>query len=146
MIVRNSGVLRGFEQAGFIDKADFEKVKLRGQNAVENWIDDQLHGTSVTVVLIGNETLSREYVQYEIRKSIDKGNGIIGVKIHNLTDMITRHVSQPGNVQTVIGSWKSNNALIYFDDIADGIYDYVNENGYQNLGAWVETAARNKGR
>ena len=89
MIVRNSWVTQGVEKAGFIDKAEFEQVRRQGTKAIENWIDGQLVGTSVTVVLIGSETLERDFVQYEIRKSIEKGNAIIGVKINNIADMRT---------------------------------------------------------
>ncbi|MEE9214326.1 MAG: TIR domain-containing protein [Thermodesulfobacteriota bacterium] len=35
---------------GFIDSADFETLKRRGDSAIKNWIDNQLKGTSVTVV------------------------------------------------------------------------------------------------
>lgn len=62
--VRNSWVTQGKEAAGFIDSAEFEKIKGKGKgdNAVEDWIDEQLKGTSVTVVLIGSETSNRKYV------------------------------------------------------------------------------------
>lgn len=78
--VRNSWVTQGKEAAGFIDKADFEQIKRQGNNAVHRWIDKQLEGTSVTVVLIGEETLNRPFVQYEICKSLERGNALIGVK------------------------------------------------------------------
>lgn len=146
MVVRNSWVTQGVEKAGFIDKAEFETIKRQGQKAVENWIDSQLVGTSVTVVLLGSETLNRDFVQYEIRKSIEKGNAIIGVKINNITDMRTGFISGSCNVHTCIGVWSATKKEIYFDEIADGIYDYSYQNGYLNLGDWVETAARKKGK
>lgn len=146
MTVRNSWVTQGVEKAGFLDKAEFEKVQRQGKSAVEKWIDDQLYGTSVTVVLIGSETLNRDFVQYEIRKSIEKDNGIIGVKIHNISDMITKRTSTQGNLHTVIGAWSESKRDIYFDEIADGIYDYTTQDGYKNLGSWIEAAARKKGK
>lgn len=30
---------------------------------------------------------------------------------------------------------------MYFDDVATAIYDYVYDDGYNNLGQWVENAA-----
>lgn len=146
MTVRNSWVTQGVEKAGFVDKAEFERIQRQGKSAIEKWIDDQLYGTSVTVVLIGSETLNRDFVQYEIRKSIEKGNGIIGVKIHNISDMITKRTSTQGSLHTVIGTWSESKKAIYFDEIADGIYDYTTQNGYNNLGSWVEAAARKKGK
>lgn len=49
MVVRNSWVTQGTQAAGFIDAADFEKVKRQGDGAIQRWIDAQLNGTSVTV-------------------------------------------------------------------------------------------------
>lgn len=139
-VVRNSWVTQGKEAAGFIDKAEFEKVQKKGSKAVEDWIDKQLNGTSVTVVLIGTETLNRPYVQYEICESLNKGNGIIGVKIHNIKDMNTQAKSSPGTIHTIIGHQGNKN--LYFDEIADGIYDYVNDDGYSTLGSWIEASAK----
>lgn len=146
MTVRNSWVTQGTEKAGFVDKAEFEKIQKQGMKAVENWIDSQLTGTSVTVVLIGSDTLNRGFVQYEIRKSIEKGNGIIGVKICNITDMRTTLRAQPGNLHTCIGIWSTSKKEIYFDEIADGIFDYSTQDGYHNLGDWIEAAAKKKGK
>ena len=83
--VRNSWVTKpDREAAGFWDAAAWEEVKKKGEGAIERWIDKQLEGTSVTVVLIGAETSERRYVQYEINESWDKGNGLIGTYVHNL--------------------------------------------------------------
>ena len=143
MVVRNSWVTQGKEVAGFIDKAEFEKVKKEGKEAICRWIDKQLVGTSVTVVLIGQETLNRPFVQYEIRKSIERGNAIIGVYIHNIKDMITQKTSIKGNPHTIIGYYEGK-IPAYFDNICDGIYDYSQDNGYSNLGIWIEEAAQKK--
>lgn len=145
MTVRNSWVTQGKESAGFIDKAEFEQVKKQGDAAVKKWIDGQLVGTSVTVVLIGSETLNRPFVQYEICESIKRGNGIIGVYINGIRDMRTQQVSGKCNPHTSIGTY-SDGRPAYFDCICDGIYDYSLENGYLNLGKWIEDAARKHGK
>lgn len=69
MIVRNSWVTQGKEAAGFIDAANFEALKKKGDTAIQNWIDGQLKGTSVTVVLVGAATCASRWVKYEIAKS-----------------------------------------------------------------------------
>ncbi|NLI92971.1 MAG: TIR domain-containing protein [Peptococcaceae bacterium] len=142
MVVRNSWVVQGTKEANFIDKAAFEAVKRQGDQAVHNWIDKQLDGTSVTVVLIGSETLTRPFVQYEICQSLNRGNAIIGVYINGIKDMTTGYITLQGNVHTVVGSYNNTGSPVYFDAIADGIYDYTSGNGYQNLGNWIESAAR----
>ena len=105
----------------------------------------QLEGTSVTVVLIGSNTLDRKFVQYEIRKSVERGNAVIGVHINKIKDMQTLSTSIKGNVHAVIGHYQDNSPA-YFDKLCDGIYDYVQEDGYTNLGKWVEKAAKEKGK
>jgi hypothetical protein len=84
MVVRHSWVTQ--DAAGFIDKADFEKIKRQGDQAIRNWIDSQLEGTTVTVVLVGEKTCSSRWVKYEIDKSIERGNGLIGIDISKIED------------------------------------------------------------
>lgn len=65
--IRNSWVTKPDRKtAGFWDAASWEEVKKKGEDAILRWIDNQLNGTSVTVVLIGAETSERKYVGYEI--------------------------------------------------------------------------------
>ena len=40
----------------------------------------------MTVVLIGAKTAGRKYINYEIDKSVERGNGILGIHIHNIKD------------------------------------------------------------
>lgn len=146
MVVRNRWVTQGSQMiSGIIDKAEFEKIKKRGDQAVYDWIDKQLEGTSVTAVLIGSNTLDRNFVQYEIRQSIERGNAVIGVHINNIKDIQTLKTSAKGNVHTIIGYYQ-NDSPAYFDHICNGIYDYIQDDGYTNLGKWVEKAAKEKGK
>ena len=55
-IVRGSWVTQDRKASGFFDKAEWEEVKRKSDSAIETWIDGQLNGTSVTVVLIGSDT------------------------------------------------------------------------------------------
>src|SRR5487761_1557391 len=80
--VRNSGQLDARAAAGWNDASLWEKTKRDGDAAVRRLIDDGLEGTSVTAVLIGAHTAGRQWVTYEITKSIERGNGLIGVRIH----------------------------------------------------------------
>ena len=128
MVVRNSAVIKGEEARGVIDKADFEKVKARGDEAIKNWIDGQLTGTTVTVVLVGKNTCSSRWVKYEIEQSIERGNGLLGIDISKIKDL-------SGNTSERCGR------------IPQG-YDFYlwnNDSGYENLGDWVEKAAKAAG-
>lgn len=135
--VRNSWVTKPDRQtAGFMDHADFEQLKKRGDAAVKSWIDDQLYGSTVTAVLIGAETLQRPYVKYELERSLARGNAIIGIYINNLKDS-GGYTSYRCSVDRIIGY--KNYAPVNFKNFP--IYDWVNDNGYANLGNWVENAA-----
>src|SRR5689334_8475585 len=85
--IRNSGMIREkYERAGFIDHADWESLERQGEDAIKRWINGQLSGASVTVVLIGAETFDRKWVNYEIQQSYSDGKGMLGIYIHQLKD------------------------------------------------------------
>ena len=127
--VRNSWVTKpDREAAGFWDAAAWEEVKKKGEEAIRRWINKQLEGTSVTVVLIGAETSERKYIQYEISQSWDKGNGLIGMYIHKL---------KVPNERTDI---KGADPFVKLGYKGIRTYDWVDDNGYENLGDWVEGA------
>jgi len=143
--VRNSWVTKeDREAAGFWDAAEWEEVKKKGDAAIKEWIDEQLKGTSVTAVLIGAETSTRKYVSYEIEQSFNKGNGLLGVYIHNLKD-------ENGNTDykgsNPFDSWyvERNGRRVYFSEIYS-TYDWVYDNGYENFADWVEKAAKDTGK
>jgi hypothetical protein len=85
-VVRNSGVVEDYASAGFQDASLWEEAKKKGDADVKKLIDNGLLGTSVTVVLIGAETSQRKFVDYEIEKSIARGNGLLGVYISGIKD------------------------------------------------------------
>ena len=136
-VVRNSWVIRGNKDAGFIDKAEFEKIKAKGNKAVYDWIDEQLIGTSVTAVLIGQDTCNRDFVRYELQQSFKRGNKIIGIFIHNIKDMRTGLTSPKGNTTFGRLGKDSKGDDVYFYQIAE-TYDWINDNGYDNFGKWIE--------
>lgn len=123
-VVRNSSKLKRSINPEWIEASLWESAKATSHGAVKRLIDDGLKGTTVTAVLIGAETASRRWVNYEIDRSIDRGNGLIGIYIHNIK---------------------------YFDGNADikGInplpsgyrtYDWIYDDGFNNLGTWVDEA------
>lgn len=129
MVVRNSWVTQGKEAAGFIDAADFEKIKNQGDAAIKRWIDGQLDGTSVTVVLVGQHTCSSRWVKYEIKKSIEIGNGLLGIDISQIEDL-------QGNKSDLCDQIPKNYPF----------YLWFKGDGYNNMGDWIEKAAKAVGR
>jgi antiphage defense system Thoeris ThsB-like protein len=142
-VVRNSWVTKG-DEAGYIDAVKWEEVKGRGDAAIRRWIEEQLDGTSVTVVLIGAETSSRDWVKYEIQRSYSRGNGMLGIYLHNIKDFKGNTDLTGNNQFGPLGTDATGNA-IYFWSIYS-TYDWVLNNGYDNLGTWIEEAAKKAGR
>ncbi|MDU1312480.1 MAG: TIR domain-containing protein [Clostridium septicum] len=141
--VRNSGRFTG-DDSGFIDKAEWEKVKLKGKSHICNWIDEQMKGTSVTVVLIGAETSTREYVEYEIKKSFAKGNGVIGIYIHNVKNQYGQTDCKGKNPFENI-YYEHQGRRVYLSEIYK-TYDWVWDNGRENMSKWIEEAAQRASR
>ena len=137
-IVRNSWITQG-EEAGFIDKVDWEEVKRQGDQYIKNWIDKNLEGTSVTVVLIGSQTKDRKWVNYEIEKSYERGNGIVGIHIHKIKDQ-NKLTSLKGDNPLVKCVYDVNGEIIFLNDIYN-TYDWVMDDGYNNMGKWIDEAA-----
>ena len=98
MVVRNSWVTQEREAAGFVDAADFEVVERQGEAAIRRWIDNQLKGTSVTVVLVGAKTCDSRWVAYEIEKSKDVGNGLLGIDISKIKNLNGRTSGRCGQI------------------------------------------------
>ncbi len=142
--VRNSWVTQDRQAAGFWDAASWEEVKKKGDDAIKRWIDKELQGTSVTAVLIGAETNDRKYVDYEIKQSYIIGNGLLGIYIHNLKDM-KGNKDIKGKNPLELWHTTINGKEIHFSQIYK-TYDWVNDNGYENFGDWVEAAAKKVGR
>lgn len=82
--IRNLPNIIGSAAAGFIDASLWEESKHKGDATIQGMIDNALLGTSVTVVFIGSGTAGRKFINYEIQKSIDRGNGLLGIQIHQL--------------------------------------------------------------
>jgi hypothetical protein len=127
------------DSAGFWDASAWEEVKRKGEHAVKGWIDQQLKGTSVTIVLIGAQTAGRPYVRYEIARSHFRGNGLLGLYIDKCEDQAgsccQRGEDPFSKLYVQNGAGKQYLNTIY------PTYDWVAQRGYENLASWIESAA-----
>jgi MTH538 TIR-like domain (DUF1863) len=135
--VRNSGVLSSDDEYGFIDAADWEKIERDGDAGIKRWIQDQLKNTTATVVLIGAETASREWVRYEIRESWKRGNAIVAVRISGIKDQDSKTDSFGVNPLDIV-KFEDGAAL----STVCKTYDWVGDRGREHLGEWLEEAVQ----
>jgi len=144
-VVRNHWLAKAdATDAGYFDHSLWEESKRKGDAVLERMIDEGLKGTSVTVILIGQETAGRTWVDYEIMQSHNGGKGIIGVYINKiklpdgtvdargrnpLDDWTIRQYGRPVKLSSLYPT-----------------YDWVDNDGYSNFSTWVEAAATKAGR
>jgi len=82
--VRNIGKIEGNRPA---TDNDWETVTGGGDAAIKKWIAAQMKDRSCTIVLVGANTASRKWINYEIVKSWDEGMGVVGIRIHGLKNL-----------------------------------------------------------
>lgn len=76
---------------------DWESVKYKTDAAIENWIHTQMLRKSAVVVLVGSETASRKWVNYEIGKAWDDRRPLVGIRIHGLKGLDGKTSSRGAN-------------------------------------------------
>jgi hypothetical protein len=139
--VRNSNLLAKEDEYGVIDAAEWEKIEKEGDGAIERWINGQLQNTSVTAVLIGAQTAERDWIGYEIKKSWERGNAIIGIRIHN----VKNH-----DQETDVAGPNPFDLIKFTDGTTLSsvckTYDWVTDNGRENLGKWVEESFQERSK
>lgn len=76
-------------EVDFFDRHLLDPVQSRDPNYIKRCINEQMRGTSVTVVLIGSKTHQSEWVDYEIRRAIEEGKGLLGIRLKGKEEAIT---------------------------------------------------------
>jgi hypothetical protein len=90
-IVRNSWMTKpDREESGFFDSSVFESKERESPDVLKRFLRDGLHNTSVTCVLVGEETALRRWVRYELLQSFIRGNGLLAVQIHGIANLERR--------------------------------------------------------
>jgi len=127
-IVKNSRLARAFEAVKSVHGPRWEQARKQGDHIVRDLIDKELEDTNITVVLISGKTLDDPFVSYEINESRKRGNALFGISIHNIED-------QKGRTDFI-----GPNPFVYLNYRNIKTYDWVQDNGFQNLGNWVKAA------
>ncbi|MHA1772701.1 MAG: TIR domain-containing protein [Candidatus Heimdallarchaeota archaeon] len=141
--VRNMGVVEGNRPAS---DNDWETIKKGGDTAIKKWIDGQLSGKSVAIVLIGEKTAGRKWIKYEIKKAWEDGKGVLGIYVHNLKDKDGNQSTKGSNPFSVynIGDKNMSNIVMAYDppySTSKKVYDYIKK----NLADWIEEAIEIRG-
>ena len=128
--IRSMTNVIGTAAAGFEDASIWEDAKKKGDAAIKRMIDDALENTSVTVVCVTYGTATRKYIKYEVDKSLERGNGLVAVQIHDLKD-------QNGNTCSAGGCP---------DGIESNGFKFYKYSNKDALARWIEDAAKKAGK
>ncbi|MGB3727595.1 MAG: TIR domain-containing protein [Glaciecola sp.] len=144
-VVRNHWKLKpNRESAGYFDASVWEEAQKKGSLALKRLINNALNNTSNTVVLIGSNTFDRQWVSYEIMKSMELGKHIFGVHINGIKGRDGKTKAKGPNPLYYLGYSYSQ------DGKKLNLHDYVNKKWitYPDLDGWpvkqVDVKFRNK--
>ncbi len=142
--IRNIGAIEGNKPA---TDNDWETVTGRGDAAIEKWIKDQMFGRSCAVVLIGQNTAGRKWINHEIIESWKKGMGLFGIHIHNITNSAGEQSSKGSSpfFGFNIGDKSLSSIVKVYDppfSTSSNVYNHIAE----NMASWIDEAIsiRNK--
>jgi hypothetical protein len=169
-VVRNHKTTK-HESAGYFDASIWEEAKKTSDLALKRLINKELDNTSVTAILVGNDTFNRRWVDYEIFKSLEKGNSIFAIHINGIKGKDGKTKTKGNNPLYYLGySFDNTGKKIRLHNFINGkwvdyedldgwtvkevsedernkiyrlssiypIYDWIEDDGYNNFANWIE--------
>lgn len=140
--VRNIGSIEGNT---IVSANKWEEVKKSGDAAIKKWIDDNIDGKSCLIVLIGEHTAGRKWINYEIEKAWNSKKGVLGIRIHNLENQAGQKSNIGGDPFSTFtlcdGKVKLSNVVKIknpSNTTGKGVYSQISE----NLTSWIEEAIK----
>lgn len=139
--VRNMGAVEGDQ---IVDDNSWEKVKKQGDAAIEAWINRQMAACGVVIVLVGEETASRPWVDYEIRRAWDSGKPVFGIRIHGLKNfqgLTSRAGANPFEAISLKSGEKLSARVPLYNPVgatSQDVYAYI----AANIKGWIRSAPR----
>lgn len=130
--IRNIEVVKNKGQRIFKPN-QWETIKRKGDSFIENWINNQMKQCDCVIVLIGEQTHTRKWVKYEVKRAEQLKKPVFGIFIHHLKDS--------GGKTTKKGK-KIFNIQCYEPNPKDAYQDIRN-----NLESWInQTITESKGK
>jgi len=138
--IKNIGSI---EEQPLLSANKWEEIEKKGDDAIKQWIENNMHGKECLIVLVGTNTSGRRWVKHEIRRACEKGIGVFGIYIHNLKDTAGNQSTKGTDpFQNVVVDGKSITSYARMYDppfsTSTNVYDHIKE----NIAGWVESAIR----
>ena len=136
--VRNIGSI---DEQPLLAANKWEEIKKKGDQAIKDWIADNMKGKECLVVLVGQKTADRPWVKYEIKEAWKKGMGVVAVCIHGLKDSDGNQSTKGKNPFT--GLTVDGEAVVgTLHDTPYSSSNYVYDHIKDNIETWVADAVK----
>lgn len=131
-VVRNHKLTKG-NNAGYFDASIWEEAKKTSDLALKRLINNEIQNTTVTCVLVGSQTFKRRWVDYEIFKSLQRGNKILAIHINGIKDKNEQIKPNGSNPLYYLGYSFSG------DGTKVKLHNYIQNSwiDYTDLGCWT---------
>lgn len=142
--VRNMGKV---DSSSTFSDNDWEEVKEKSDTKIKEWIDSQMAKRSCLVVLIGETTSGRKWINYEIEKAYELNKGIVGIYINKLKDSNGKQSNKGSNPFYNIFIGEKNERLSKHVTCFESKYEtssYVYDDIKENIERLIEDAIENK--
>lgn len=139
-MIRNMGVIEGNPPAS---ANDWESVKRGGDDSIKKWIDDSMRYRSCVIVLIGEDTATRKWVKYEIKKAWNERKGIFGIYVHNLKALnkgLCGKGANPFDAFSFKDGRKLSSVVKCYDPLSWDAYNDIRN----HIDSWIETALESR--
>ena len=133
--IRHRFEMKGGRAVGFPKPNEWKRLLSQGDQAIRYWVEDQVHFSDVTAVLIGTNTSKDPIVRRAIVACHQLEKGMLGIYIHN--GRPSKKGTNPFDCFCMVkGDQKTSLSEIY------KTYDWIKDTGQFNLDSWIQTAAR----
>ncbi len=137
--VRHRFEMKGGSAIGFPKPNEWKKILAKGEQTIRYWVDDQVHLSDVTVVLIGTNTSKDPVVRQAIMACHQLEKGLLGIYVHSIRTenggSTQRGANPLDNFCVVKGDQKTHLSALYHT------YDWIQDTGQFNLSRWIQKAA-----
>ena len=157
--VRNMGLVT--DEPHFSDNS-WEEVREKSVDKVHEWIDKEMKYRSCVVLLIGEHTQGRPYINYEIEQAWKQGKGIVGIYVHGLKDQNGRKANKGANPLSMFCIDRFDGTIHFREPLyscelflssvvktydptspfSDDTYNYISK----NIESWIEEAIQIRNR
>ena len=132
--IRNIGSVEG---QPLLKANEWEEIRRKGTQSIQNWINDQMNYKDCVIVLIGEHTADREWVQYEVKLAKAKGKPMLGIYIHNIKDSAGKTSNKGKNPFDVVFGYGKHNYACY--EPRDSTRFYNGIKAYDDIGNNIES-------